>query len=270
MAEARSARIHPTAIISSQAELADDIVIGPYVVIEGHVRVGPECVLRPHVHLRGPLTLGRGNQVYTGAVLGERPQHLKFHDEPTGVVIGDYNTFREFVTIHGGTQPGKPTRVGNHNFLMANSHVAHDCQVGDRCIFANGALVAGHCIIEDGVNLSGNCAVHQFCRIGRLALLGGGGITTKDMPCFVMQQGINCVVGLNVVGLRRAGFAHEQIDGLRRAYHVLYRQGQPVPTALEQVERELGRIDVVQEFIRFIRESQRGINFTRSRGREAA
>src|SRR4051794_37240432 len=120
-------RIHPTALISPEAELAEDVVVGPYTIVEGAVRIGPGCVLRPHVHLVGPLTMGCQNTVFTGAVLGERPQHLKFAEESTGVVIGDHNIFRESVTVHGGTVRGKPTRIGNHNFFMANSHIAHDC-----------------------------------------------------------------------------------------------------------------------------------------------
>jgi UDP-N-acetylglucosamine acyltransferase len=263
MANARSDRIHPTAVISAEAELADDVVVGPHVIIEGAVRIGPGCVLRPQVHLVGPLTMGQGNCVYTGAVLGERPQHLKFTGEPTGVEIGDGNIFREHVTVHGGTTAGKPTRIGNQNFFMANSHIAHDCRVGDRCILANGALVAGHCTIEDGANLSGNCAVHQFVRIGRLALLSGNSLTTKDIPSFVMQQGINAVVGLNLIGMRRAGFTSAQIEAVRRAFHILYREGQSVPNALPLIEREVGHVDVVVEMVAFIRGSKRGINFSR-------
>jgi UDP-N-acetylglucosamine acyltransferase len=270
MANARSDRIHPTAVISAEAELADDVVVGPYVIVEGAVRIGPGCILRPQVHLVGPLTLGSGNSVYTGAVLGERPQHLKFTAEPTGVEIGDGNIFREHVTVHGGTTPGKPTRIGNHNFLMANAHVAHDCWVGDRCILANGALIAGHCTIQDGANLSGNCAVHQFVRIGRLTLLSGNSLTTKDIPSFVMQQGINTVVGLNLVGMRRAGFTSIQIEAVRRAFHLLYREGRPVSNALEAIEREVGQVDVVAELVAFIRGSKRGINFTRVHDRDEA
>src|SRR6516162_9342137 len=147
MASPKSCRIHPTALISPEAELADDVVIGPYTVIEGRVRIGPGCVLRPHVHLCGPLTLGKGNFVGTGTVLRERPQHLKYQDEPTAVEIGDHNVFREHVTVHRGTTQSWVTRIGSHNFFMAGSHVAHDGAVGDHCILANGALMAGHCTL---------------------------------------------------------------------------------------------------------------------------
>jgi UDP-N-acetylglucosamine acyltransferase len=203
-------------------------------------------------------------------VLGERPQHLKYTGAPTGVEIGEGNIFREHVTVHGGTAAGKPTHIGNHNFFMVNAHVAHDCWISDRCILANGALVAGHCTLQDNVLLSGNSAVHQFVRIGRLALLGGGSISTKDIPSFVMQQGINCVVGLNLVGMRRAGLTSVQIEALRRAFHLLYREGRPVTNSLEEIEREVGHVDVVAEMAAFIRASKRGINFSRIHDRTEA
>src|SRR5437868_5875462 len=154
-----SVRIHPTAVISPEAELAEDVAIGPFVVIEGAVRLGAGCVLRPYAHLCGPITMGAGNTVFTGAVLGERPQHLKYNDEQTRLEIGDNNVFREHVTVHRGTSHSWATRIGSDNYFMAHCHIAHDCQIGNRCIFANGALLAGHCIVADNVFLSGNCAV---------------------------------------------------------------------------------------------------------------
>jgi UDP-N-acetylglucosamine acyltransferase len=265
-----SVRIHPTAVIWPEAELAGDVVVGPYVIIEGRVRIGPGCIIRPHVHLCGPLTMGSGNIVYTGCVLGEQPQHLKYKDEPTGVEIGDYNTFREHVTVHRGTTQSWMTRIGSHNFFMANSHIAHDCQIGNRCILANGALVGGHCILADNVYLSGNSAVHQFVRIGRLALLGGCSATTKDIPPFIIQQHIDSVAGVNLVGMRRAGMAKEQIDAVRQAYRIIFREGLPLPAAVVRLEQELGADDAVKEMITFIRQGHRGINPTRERSRDAA
>src|SRR5207248_11585385 len=166
MPNAPSARTPPTPVISPEADLADDVQVGAHAVIEGPVRVGPGCVLRPRVLLCGPLTLGRDNIVYSGAVLGERPQHTKYDDEPTGLEIGDHNIIREHVTVHRGTTQSWVTRVGSHNFLMAHSHVAHDCQVGNHCILANGVLLAGHCVLEDSVYMSGNSAIHQWVRVG--------------------------------------------------------------------------------------------------------
>jgi UDP-N-acetylglucosamine acyltransferase len=255
-----STRIHPSAVIAPEAELADSVQVGPYVVIEGAVRLGPGCVLKPHVHLIGPLTMGRDNLVFTGCVLGEQPQHLHYSGEPTGTEIGDGNIFREHVTVHRGTTQAWTTRIGSHNFFMAHSHVAHDCVVGNQCIMANGALLAGHCVLEDGVFLSGNTAVHQFVRVGRLALLSGLSATSKDIPPFTIHQHLNCVMGVNVVGMRRAGISHEDIDAIRRAYHLLYRQGLTLPNALHNIERELGQFAIVQEMVSFIRRSTRGIN----------
>jgi UDP-N-acetylglucosamine acyltransferase len=267
---APTVRIHPTAVVSPEADLSDNVEVGPYVVVEGRVRIGPGCVLRPHAYLCGPLTMGSGNIVFSGAVLGEQPQHLKYNQEPTGLEIGDHNIFREHVTVHRGTSHSWTTRIGSHNFFMANSHVAHDCQIGNRCILANGALVGGHCTIEDNVYLSGNSAVHQFVRIGRLALLSGCSATTKDIPPFVIQQNIDTVVGVNLVGMRRAGMSAVQINAVRRAFRILFREGLVVPTALLHIEQELGAIGVVQEMIAFIRHCHRGINPMRERGRSEA
>ena len=254
------ARIHSTAVVSSEAVLGEGVVVGPHVVIDGPVFIGQECEIRAHATISGPLSMGRNNRVYPGAILGEGPQHLKYNDEPTSVEIGDYNIFREHVTVHRGTTHSWTTKIGSHNFFMVNSHIAHDCRVGNRCIFANGAFLGGHCELGDNVYLSGNCAVHQFVRIGRLALLSGCSATTKDIPPFVIQQNIDTVVGVNVVGMRRAGFSHTQIDAVRHAFRVLFRDNMVLPAALVHLEQEMGHIDVVAELIRFLQQSHRGIN----------
>jgi UDP-N-acetylglucosamine acyltransferase len=261
-------QIHPTAIISPEADLAADVAVGAYAILEGSVKLGPGCVIRPHAHLIGPLVMGQGNLCYTGCVLGERPQHLKYNNEPTRLEIGDHNIFREHVTVHRGTSHSWLTKIGSHNFFMAASHVAHDSVVGDRCILANGALVAGHCVVEDGAFLSGNSAVHQFCRVGRLAMLSGCSISSKDMPPFAMQQGINCIVGVNIVGMHRAGMGHEQVNAVRRAYAILFQEGHVMNQALEMAEKEVGQVDAVAELIRFIRGSTRGVTSTREHRRE--
>jgi UDP-N-acetylglucosamine acyltransferase len=270
MSIAPTAQVHSTAILSSEAVVAEGVQIGPYAILEGSVTVGPGSIIRPHAHLCGPLVLGRENQVFTGAVLGERPQHLKYAGEPTRLEIGDHNVFREGVTVHRGTTHTWKTRIGHHNYLMANSHVAHDCVVGDHCVFANGAVVGGHCWIGNNVILSGNCAVHQFVRIGRLALLSGCSVTTKDIPPFMMQQGIDNLVGFNVVGLRRAGVSNDRILAIRQAFRILYREGLVIPGALAKIEREFGTVDLVAELVQFIRESTRGINMMRDRNLPAA
>ncbi len=266
-----AARIHPTAVISPEAELADDVQVGPHVVIEGAVKLGPGCVLRPHAMLVGPLTMGSNNAVYSFAVLGERPQHLKYNDEPTRLEIGNDNVFREHVTVHRGTVHSWATVIGDHNYFMANCHVAHDCHIGNSCVMANGALLAGHVTLEDNVLLSGNCAVHQFARCGKLAMLSGCSISAKDMPPFALQQGINCIVGVNIVGMQRAGISHAEINAVRRAYHVLFYQDKLLPIALAEVEKELGQVAAVAHLIQFIRTSQRGICTMRKHNhREAA
>jgi UDP-N-acetylglucosamine acyltransferase len=265
---AQSARVHPTAIVPPEADLGEDVEVGPHVVIEGAVKVGQGSILRPGAHLVGPLTLGCHNRVFSGAVLGEEPQHLKYAGEPTRLEIGDCNVFREHVTIHRGSAASWVTRIGSGNYFMAGAHVGHDCQVGDRCILANGALLAGHCVLENNVYLSGNAAVHQFVRVGRLALLGGISGSTKDIPPFIIQQRINRVVGVNVIGMRRAGVATANIDAVRQAYHILYREEHVLPHSLAQIERELGEVPEVAEMLAFIRNSARGI--TLHTDREAA
>jgi UDP-N-acetylglucosamine acyltransferase len=270
MSNAPAARIHPTAVVSPEAVLAEGVIIGPQVVIDGPVIIGSDCILRPHAVLFGPLTIGRGNLICSGAVLGERPQHLKYNEEATRVEIGDHNIFREHVTVHRGTTQSWTTQIGSHNFFMVNSHVAHDCKVGNRCILANGALVGGHCELADNVYLSGNSALHQFVRVGRLALLSGCSATTKDIPPFVIQQNIDTVVGVNVIGMRRAGCTHQQIDAVRQAFKILFRENMVLPAALARIEHELGEVDVVAELITFLRQSHRGISPMRGRIRDVA
>lgn len=271
MAATQPARIHPTAVIAPEARLADDVQVGPYAIIDGAVQVGPGCVIKAHAQLLGPLTLGRNNQVFGGAILGELPQHLK-HDpnEPTRTEIGDGNIFREHVTVHRGTTQAMVTRIGNDNFFMAGSHVAHDCAIGNRCIMANGALLAGHCHVDDGAFLSGNTAIHQFVRVGRLALLSGCAISSKDIPPFALMQGLTCVTGVNIVGMRRAGLTNIQISAIREAYRILFFRQLTLPVAVEQVECLLGGVDVVQELLTFIGGSKRGVATMRDRQREAA
>lgn len=270
MSIAHSARIHPTAVIAPDADIGDDVDIGPFVVVEGAVRIGPGCVLRPYVHLCGPLTMGRENLICSGAVLGERPQHLNYHGEPTGVEIGDDNIFREHVTVHRGTAHSWATRIGNHNYLMANSHVGHDCRIGNHCIITNGALIGGHAILEDNSYLSGNSAVHQFVRIGRLAMLSGCSASTKDIPPFVVTQGIDATVGVNLVGMRRAGMSNDQLNAVRQAYRIIFRDGLILPAAIARLERELGGVDVIQEMIAFLKNCHKGVNPIRSRHADAA
>jgi UDP-N-acetylglucosamine acyltransferase len=261
--------IHPSSLIDPEAELAPDVRVGPYAIIEGPVQVGPGCVVESHACLCGPMTLGRDNFVGHGAVLGKSPQHKGYRGEPTTLAVGDGNVFREHVTIHRGTVQGNgETRIGDRNLFMIGCHVGHDCRVGNGCTLVNGALVAGHVTLDDGCILSGHSAVQQRVRIGRLAMLSGLGSTSKDVPPFVLQQGYNCVTGLNVIGLRRAGVSAEAIAALREAFRILYKEGRTQRLALDRIAADLGHVPEVNEFVTFVRGSTLGINPARSRERQ--
>jgi UDP-N-acetylglucosamine acyltransferase len=261
--------IHPSAVIDPEVELAAGVRVGPYSVIEGAVVVGPGTVIESHACLCGPLTMGRDNFVGHGAVLGKGPQHRGYRGEATSLLVGDGNVFREHVTVHRGTaQGGGVTSVGNNNMFMIGSHVGHDCEVGDGCTLVNGALAAGHVVLGDGCILSGHSAVQQRVRVGRLAMLSGLGSTSKDIPPFVLQQGYNCVTGLNVVGLRRAGIPPESVTALREAFRVLYKEGRTQRAALDRIGDDLGHVAEVAEFLAFIRESTLGVNPARSGDRQ--
>jgi UDP-N-acetylglucosamine acyltransferase len=261
--------VHPTAVISAEAELSADVQVGPFAIIEGPVRVGPGCIIEGHACLNGPLTMGRDNFVGHGAVLGKGPQHKGYRGEATTLSIGDGNVFREYVTVHRGTpEGGGRTCIGHRNYFMINAHLGHDVRVGNGCTLVNGALVAGHVHLADGCLLSGNSAVQQRVRVGRLAMLGGLGSTTKDIPPFVLQQGYNCVSGLNIVGLRRNGVSAQAITALRATFRVLYKEGRPLGGALERIEADLGEVPEVAEFIAFIRQTTLGINPARDSSRQ--
>lgn len=269
MALIYSELVHATAVIDPEAVLAPDVQVGPYAIIEGPVEIGPGCVIEAHACLCGPLTMGRNNFVGYGAVLGKSPQHRGYRDEPTGVRIGDHNVFRELVTLHRGTVQGVgETVVGDHNLFMCSSHIGHDVRVGNHCTVVNNALVAGHVELHDSCILSGNTAVQQRVRVGRLAMLGGMGASSKDIPPFILQQGYNCVTGLNLVGLRRSGASNQAINALRQSFRILYREGRPISSALDRISADFGEIPEVAEFIDFVRESKIGINPARSNERE--
>jgi UDP-N-acetylglucosamine acyltransferase len=207
--------------------------------------------------------MGRGNRVFPGAVLGEQPQDVKYKGEPTRLEIGDRNIFRERVTINRGTAATQLTRIGCDNVFLPRSHVGHDCRIGDGCTLAQGALVGGHCSLGDGVHLAGNSAVHQSRRVGRLAQLAGNSISTKDIPPFVKQCGVNTVVGLNSRGMRRAGISSAEIDRVRRAFRVLFYKGLALPVAVLRIEEELGWSGAVGELTAFLRDCTQGINGVR-------
>ena len=261
--------IHPSAVIGPEVELAEDVQVGPFAILQGFIKIGSGCVIEAHACLDGPLEMGRDNFVGSGAILGKAPQSLGHRDDSTRLVVGDGNIFREYVTVHRGTvEGGGLTRVGDRNLFMVGSHIGHDCMVGNSCVLVNGALAAGHVQLADSCILSGHAALQQRVRVGRLAMLGGLGSTTKDIPPFILQQGHNCVSGLNVVGLRRAGFSSSTIAGLRDAFRILYKEGRTQSAALDRIEADLGEISEVSEFLAFIRESRLGVNPARDSSRQ--
>ena len=217
--------IHPTAIIHPKAELDATARVGAYAVIDEGVKVGAHCSIGPHVYLTGRTSIGQHNQFFAGCVIGEAPQDLKYNGAPTGLIIEDHNVFREHATVHRSNKPGEETRIGSDNFLMAHCHVAHNCRLGNRVILANGALLGGHVTIDDRVFISGNCLIHQFVRVGTLALMQGGSAISKDLPPYSVARGDNGICGLNTVGLRRAGFTPEQRLELKQLYRHLFRGG---------------------------------------------
>jgi UDP-N-acetylglucosamine acyltransferase len=218
--------IHPLAAVSPYAVLGANVKIGPFSVVESGVEIGDNTQLASRVVVRTGTTLGRDNIVCEGSVLGGMPQHLHMPEFPGRVVIGDGNVIRENTTVHLAMDSEKVTRIGNGCLLMVGAHVAHDCTVGNNVILTNNSLLGGHVTVEDRAYVSGGVAVHQFCRIGRLAMVGGLARVTRDVPPYVMiDGGTTMVVGLNRVGLRRAGFTSQQLIDLKVAYRVVYRSG---------------------------------------------
>ena len=250
--------IHPTAIIHPAAQVHPSVSVGPYAVIDAGVVVGAECRIGSQVHLTGNTTIGAGNQFHTGCVIGDAPQDLKYHGEPTRLRIGSGNVFREHVTVHRSNKLAEDTVIGSHNFLMAHSHVGHNSVVGNHVILANGALLGGHVTVQDRAFISGNCLVHQFVRVGTLALMQGGSGISKDLPPYTIARGNNGICGLNTIGLRRAGFTGEQRLELRRLYHALFRSGQPLQQALNLAQAAFtGEVSLV--VLNFVQESKRGV-----------
>jgi UDP-N-acetylglucosamine acyltransferase len=250
--------IHPTAIIHPQAKLDATVKVGPFAVIDGGVELDANCVVGPHVYLMSETKIGVDNRFHAGCVIGDAPQDLKYKDEPTHLRIGEHNVFREHVTIHRSNKAAEDTVIGSHNFFMANSHVAHNCIVGDHVILANGALLGGHAVVQDHAFISGNGLVHQFTRVGTLALMQGGAAISQDLPPFTIAQRENEICGLNVVGLRRAGFTAEQRLELKRLYHLLFRGGKNLREALAEARKNFNSAPA-NVLLDFIDEAKRGV-----------
>ena len=229
--------IHPQAFVDPKAELGTDVSVGAFAFIGAHTTIGDGCRIDPHAVIHPYTRLGRGCAVHAAAVLGDRPQDLAFDGDTVSYVeIGEECVFREGVTVHRGTKPDTVTRIGNRCFLMANSHVAHNCQLGDDVIFANGVLLGGYVEIGDRAFLSGNVVVHQFCRVGALAMLSGLSAASKDVPpyCILENSETNRLAGLNVVGMRRAGLTPDQRADVKRVFQLLFRREVNLRDAIEE------------------------------------
>lgn len=219
-------RVDSTAVVAAGANLGRDVQIGPFCVVESDVVLGDGCRLEGRVTIKSGTTLGPENHVFEGAVLGGIPQHLKMHDQLGALEIGARNTIRENVTMHRAMASGQVTIVGNDNLVMVNSHIAHDCRVGNNVVLINNTMLGGHVEIHDRVYMAGGAGIQQFCRIGRLATIGGQGRVTKDLPPYVVMDGLTGgIVGLNLVGIRRAGYTSDDILQLKAAYRVIFRSG---------------------------------------------
>ncbi len=250
--------IHAMAIVDGAAEVAADAEIGAYSIIEGGARIGRKVKIWPHAYICRGTEIGEETQVHMGAVIGHVPQDLAHKGGPSYVVIGKRNIIREYATIHRGTKAGSSTTIGDDNYFMALSHVGHNCAIGNRVTIANGALLAGYVEVGDGAFISGNVVIHQFCRIGSLAMIGGFSGVNKDVPPYMLLRGPSIVRSINLVGLRRAGFAREVIYKIKEAYRLLYRANLNIAQAVEDIKK-LGPSRELQHLIEFIAHSKRGI-----------
>lgn len=256
-----STAIHPTALVDPKARLADDVQVGAYSIIGADVEIGAGSWIGPHVVIHGPTRIGRQNRIYQFCSLGEAPQHVGYKGEPTRLEIGDRNSIREYCTLNRGTvEGGGVTSLGSDNFIMAYCHMAHDCRVGDRTVFANASSLAGHVHIGDYAFLGGFTLVHQYCRVGAHCMTGVNTTLFKDVPPFVTVAGQGGTPhGINVRGLRRRGFSEETILAIKRAYKTLYYAGLRLEEALAEIERVAESTPELASFAEFIRTSKRGI-----------
>jgi UDP-N-acetylglucosamine acyltransferase len=252
--------IHPLAIVDPGAKIGKDVQVGAFSIIGAGVEIGNGTWIGPHVVINGPTRIGSENRIYQFSSLGEGPQHLGYKGEPTWLEIGDRNIIREYCTLNRGTVGGGGvTRLGHGNFIMAYCHIAHDCQVGNRTIFANGTSLAGHVRVEDQVIFGGFTMIHQFCRVGAHAMTGISTVTFKDIPPYLLVAGNTAIPhGLNVRGLKRRNFSEQTIEALRQAYKLVYKSGLRLSEATEQLAQMTANPEV-RHFLDFIKQSERGI-----------
>lgn len=264
------AEIHATALVDPRAELGRDVVVGPWCIVEAGAVLGDGCRLDARAVIKSRTTLGTNNEVGESAVIGGAAQHVHVHDPGGTLTIGSHNRIRENVTIHRGWNNDAATIIGDHNMFMVGSHVAHDCRVGNHCIFVNHVLLGGHVHVDDRAYVGGASAVHQFCRIGRLAMIGGIAKITQDVPPFIMIEGAGSseVTGLNKVGLRRNGYSPEQILQLKTAYRIIYREGRRWDEVLEILKTEF-KDGPAALFYEFFKAGKRGFVQERRISRKA-
>ena len=253
--------IHPQTIVDRDAKIGKNVHIGPFSIIGPGVEIGDDTWVGPHVVINGPTSIGKNNKIYQFSSLGDAPQHLGYKGEPTRLEIGDRNVIREYCTLNRAAASGSGvTSVGDDNFIMAYCHVAHDCRVGNRTIFANGTSLAGHVLVEDNVIFGGFSLIHQFCRVGVHCMTGIGTVTFKDIPPYLLVAGNTAVPhGLNVRGLKRRKFSDASIESLRKAYKILYKSDFRLSEAIEHLEPMTKNCDEVAHFVAFIKRSERGI-----------
>lgn len=254
-------QVHPTAIVHPKAKIGMGVQIGPYAIVHEDVEIGDGCSIGPHAIVERWTTLGKDNQIFAGAIVGNQPQDLKFSGEMTRLIIGDHNTIREYATISRGTiGGGGDTRIGSNNFIMSHVHIGHDVHVGDGVVLSHGTAVAGHVTIEDRARIGGVVGIHQFTRIGSLAMIGAHSMVTQDVPPYFLVNGNPAhAYGVNIVGLRRSGQSPEVRMEIQRAYKILYRSGYNVSQAIEQMERTLTSMPEIEHLLRFLRNAERGI-----------
>ncbi|NTV95073.1 MAG: acyl-ACP--UDP-N-acetylglucosamine O-acyltransferase [Thiobacillus sp.] len=253
--------IHPTAIVHPGARLGTDVEIGPYAIVGEHVEIGDDCKIGPHAVITGHTRIGRGNRIFQFASLGEEPQDKKYAGEPTRLEIGDHNTIREFCTFNTGTaQDEGVTRIGNHNWIMAYVHIAHDCVVGDHTVFANNATLAGHVHVGDHTILGGFTGIHQFCRVGAHVMIGIASVIRQDVPPFLTIAGSPAApFGINSEGLKRRGYGPEALAALKRAYKTLYKSGLGLEEARSAIAAEAAAVPELQPLADFLAIPGRGI-----------
>jgi UDP-N-acetylglucosamine acyltransferase len=254
-------KIHPTAIIASDAQLAEGVEVGPYSIIGADVKIGKNTIIGPHTVIDNYTHIGEGCNIFQFCSIGAPPQDLKFGGEKTRVIIGNFNTIREFVTINRATSADiGVTIIGDHNLLMAYCHVAHNCKLGNRIVMANAATLAGHIHIEDYAIISGLTGIHQFCRLGAHCMIGGVSAVVKDVPPYSIAQGNHAkLFGLNLIGLKRRDFSEKTIKALKDAYRIIFRSNLLLEAALKKAQDEVEDVPEVKHFIKFIKESERGV-----------